>query len=196
MVGTTTAVGFHVAGEATKTGATLMGGALRIAVTIKEALASVYNAAAGAMSAMASIPYVGPFLAIAAMAAIIGVGIGLVGKIGKGFAQGGYTGPGAVSEVAGDVHKGEVVFSQQDIARHGGVSAVENLRVSGRGGYASLSPVAAAGSSASSPAQSNRTSPAVHQAFFNTQQDASNWLRSRSGRRVMTDFVNQTTTEA
>lgn len=48
-----------------------------------------------------------------------------------GFSSGGYTGAGGVYEPAGIVHKGEVVFSQRDIARFGGVSAVENMRVRG-----------------------------------------------------------------
>ncbi len=47
------------------------------------------------------------------------------------FARGGYTGPGSVNEVAGIVHKGEVVWSQQDIANAGGLSIVEALRKGG-----------------------------------------------------------------
>lgn len=45
-----------------------------------------------------------------------------------GFAEGGYTGPGGKYQPAGIVHAGEVVFSQEDIKRHGGVGAVEALR--------------------------------------------------------------------
>ncbi|OSI06783.1 putative phage tail length tape measure protein [Neisseria animaloris] len=45
--------------------------------------------------------------------------------------EGGYTGHGGKYEPAGIVHKGEVVFSQRDVARHGGVSAVERLRLKG-----------------------------------------------------------------
>lgn len=45
-----------------------------------------------------------------------------------GFAGGGYTGAGGVNTPAGIVHKGEVVFSQADIARLGGVHNVEALR--------------------------------------------------------------------
>ncbi|QPC90307.1 phage tail tape measure protein [Mesorhizobium sp. INR15] len=47
------------------------------------------------------------------------------------YADGGYTGPGGKNQKAGIVHKGEVVFSQDDIRRNGGVAAVEALR---RGG--------------------------------------------------------------
>lgn len=46
----------------------------------------------------------------------------------KGFASGGYTGSGARMQPAGIVHKGEVVWSQSDIARAGGVAAVESMR--------------------------------------------------------------------
>lgn len=54
---------------------------------------------------------------------------------GAGFAAGGYTGHGAVNQPAGVVHKGEVVWSQSDIARAGGVATVEAMR-KGAQGYA------------------------------------------------------------
>lgn len=44
------------------------------------------------------------------------------------FDSGGYTGQGAKKDVAGLVHKGEVVFSQEDIRRNGGVGNVEAMR--------------------------------------------------------------------
>jgi len=59
-----------------------------------------------------------------------------IGKVGL-FASGGYTGPGGKNQPAGIVHKGEVVFSQADVARMGGVAAVEALRR----GYADGGPV-------------------------------------------------------
>ncbi|WP_236183419.1 phage tail length tape measure family protein [Pseudomonas juntendi] len=49
----------------------------------------------------------------------------------KGFSGGGYTGAGGINEPAGIVHKGEVVWSQSDIKRFGGVAAVESLRTGG-----------------------------------------------------------------
>ncbi len=45
-----------------------------------------------------------------------------------GFAEGGFTGWGGKHQPAGIVHKGEVVWSQADVARAGGVSVVEALR--------------------------------------------------------------------
>jgi len=52
---------------------------------------------------------------------------------GGGFASGGYTGPGGVNQPAGTVHKGEIVWSQADIARAGGVGAVERMRMGAAG---------------------------------------------------------------
>lgn len=53
------------------------------------------------------------------------------GKGGFGFSEGGFTGYGGVLQPAGVVHKGEVVFSQSDVARAGGVAAVEAMRKGG-----------------------------------------------------------------
>ncbi|MEN5288557.1 phage tail tape measure C-terminal domain-containing protein, partial [Stenotrophomonas lactitubi] len=49
-------------------------------------------------------------------------------KLGGGYSKGGYTGDGAVNEPAGVVHKGEVVWSQKDVARAGGLDVVEAMR--------------------------------------------------------------------
>ncbi|ENU43226.1 hypothetical protein F985_01936 [Acinetobacter seifertii] len=54
----------------------------------------------------------------------------------QGFADGGYTGNGLKHTPAGVVHKGEVVWSQEDIKRWGGVSVVESMRQSKPSGYA------------------------------------------------------------
>jgi hypothetical protein len=50
-----------------------------------------------------------------------------------GFAGGGYTGSGGRLEPAGVVHRGEVVWSQLDVARAGGVAVVEAMRRGLRG---------------------------------------------------------------
>lgn len=54
---------------------------------------------------------------------------------GLGFSSGGYTGPGPKNKPAGVVHAGEVVWSQDDIRKAGGVAAVEAMR-KGMGGMA------------------------------------------------------------
>lgn len=48
-----------------------------------------------------------------------------------GFSDGGFTGFGGKHQPAGIVHKGEVVFSQDDVRRHGGVAMVEAMRLRG-----------------------------------------------------------------
>ncbi|HFC6370079.1 TPA: phage tail tape measure protein [Neisseria lactamica] len=86
---------------------------------------------------------------IGALGSYIGRGIGIVGDIasGKGFSAGGYTGRGGVHEAAGIVHKGEVVFSQRDVARFGGWQAVEKIRKSG------IAPAAAPATPRTAPAR-------------------------------------------
>ncbi|MBK0403883.1 hypothetical protein I5M27_12885 [Adhaeribacter sp. BT258] len=46
------------------------------------------------------------------------------------FYGGGYTGDGGKYEPAGIVHKGEIVWSQEDVRKAGGVAAAERLRLS------------------------------------------------------------------
>jgi hypothetical protein len=61
-----------------------------------------------------------------------GGGAGIFDGIAKffsaGFSGGGFTGAGGTYEPAGIVHRGEVVFSQEDVRRHGGVNVVEGIR--------------------------------------------------------------------
>ncbi|TXH82819.1 MAG: hypothetical protein E6Q77_05675 [Rhizobium sp.] len=51
----------------------------------------------------------------------------------NGFDVGGFTGSGARLQPAGVVHKGEVVWSQDDVRRAGGVATVEAMRLGYRG---------------------------------------------------------------
>lgn len=54
--------------------------------------------------------------------------IASIQALAGGFADGGYTGAGGKYDVAGLVHKGEVVWSQKDVARYGGWQNVDALR--------------------------------------------------------------------
>ncbi|WP_407532903.1 tape measure protein [Acinetobacter baumannii] len=71
---------------------------------------------------------------LAAMASVAASTASIVSNIQSvasvGFATGGYTGSGAKYDPAGVVHKGEIVWSQDDIRRWGGVGVVENMRLS------------------------------------------------------------------
>ncbi|WP_447956499.1 EF-hand domain-containing protein [Vreelandella sp. EE7] len=52
-----------------------------------------------------------------------------IGNSGTPYWAGGYTGPGGKYQPAGTVHAGEIVWSQDDITRAGGVDNVEALRL-------------------------------------------------------------------
>ena len=146
-------VSMHAAGELAKTAMTILHAGLRIATVIAESMAQVVLAAVGAMSAVASIPYVGPFLAVAAMAGILAAGYALVRGVSKGFKVGGYTGAGSDGEEAGTVHANEYVFSAPAV-RALGVGTLDTMHASAmRGGYAASMPTLGGGlSSAFHPA--------------------------------------------
>lgn len=110
----------HVQGETAKTAATTTGGGIRLLTGIKEALASVYKGALFAFEALASIPYVGPFLGAAAMAAAIAGGIALVSKIGH--ADGGYIagpGSGTSDSIPAMLSNGEYVIPADKVQQYG-----------------------------------------------------------------------------
>ncbi|MGE6739788.1 phage tail length tape measure family protein [Allorhizobium pseudoryzae] len=68
---------------------------------------------------------------------ILGSSSQVLGAVMRGswglWDDGGYTGAGGKYDPAGIVHRGEIVWSQADIARWGGVQAVEKLRLAPRG---------------------------------------------------------------
>lgn len=87
-------------------------------------------------------------------------------KLGGGYSTGGYTGDGGVSEPAGVVHKGEVVWSQKDVARAGGVDVVEAMRKGLKGydtGGAVGTPAAGVGRAGGLTIQGNLTINATEQ---------------------------------
>lgn len=100
--------------------------AFAIASTIVSA-----HLAASQTTADVTLPFVGK---VPAASAILAFGYAQAGMIAAqtlaGFASGGYTGAGGKYDPAGIVHKGEVVWSQDDIKRWGGVDQVESMRQS------------------------------------------------------------------
>lgn len=74
------------------------------------------------------------------------------------YDKGGYTGHGGVHEPAGIVHRGEVVWSQRDVARAGGVAVVDAMRLGRRGyddgGIVGVTPLLSPSRSASTQQQS------------------------------------------
>lgn len=120
------------------------------------------NTYEGATKALAQGGIMGPVMA----AVVIAQGMAQVAAIkSQGFADGGYTGSGGKYDPAGIVHKGEIVWSQEDIAKAGGVSAVENMR-KGIGGYSS-----GISSSASSTSKMQSSGVSVSIENYGTSKD-------------------------
>jgi hypothetical protein len=133
------------------------------------------------------------------VAAAIGVAA-LVAALAS-FDVGGYTRTGSGGKrIAGVVHENEWVAPDWMTSdpRYGSIIAqlesvrtgsADNIRVSsGMGAVARTGGVYDSGRSSSGPVEG---SGAINQAFFNTQQDAEEWLRSQPGRRVMVDFLRK-----
>lgn len=118
--------------ENSKTYAVLF--AAQKAFAVAQAMLNIPSAYSKAYDAVVGTPYIGPYIAPAVGAAAAALQVAQAAQIKSvnysGYADGGYTGAGGKYDPAGIVHKGEVVFSQADVARWGGVGNVEALRTS------------------------------------------------------------------
>lgn len=128
--------GQQIAGSAADTMKTIMGEnskAYKIMFAAEKAFAiarSVMAIQTGIAEAAAN-PFPYNLVAMASVAAETASIVGNIKAVAdNGFADGGYTGNGLKHTPAGLVHKGEVVWSQDDIKRWGGVGVVENMRLS------------------------------------------------------------------
>lgn len=108
----------------------------QVALNAPETYSNVYKSAS-------AIPYVGPYIAPVMATAAVALQAAQAAAVGNvsfnptGFSEGGFTGSGGKFDPAGIVHKGEVVWSQEDIKRWGGVGIVEAMRKSQpKSGYA------------------------------------------------------------
>ncbi len=124
--------------------------------TIATTLAANVSAAVETLASWAPAALVASIGSFGAAAVVGGTALiaayALIRGISGGFAEGGYTGPGGKYEPAGVVHKGEVVWSQADIRRFGGVSAVEALRTG------NVTPITAARSASSASSSTSNGS--------------------------------------
>lgn len=108
------------------------------AAAVAQATMNTYTGVTEVWRAQSVLPEPAATIAkVASSAVVVASGIAAVKKIastptggkgGGGFYDGGYTGDGGKFEVAGDVHRGEVVLSQEDVKALGGVSVAEALR--------------------------------------------------------------------
>ncbi|MFL8988689.1 phage tail length tape measure family protein [Pseudomonas sp. QLc11A] len=109
-----------------------------------------------------------PFNFIAAGVVGVATAANVANIAGVGFSNGGYTGAGGVNDPAGTVHKGEIVWSQSDIRKFGGVASVEALR----NGNVSAGRSASGGSGSSASASNGVPAP-ERPLTFNLIEDAS-----------------------
>ena len=92
------------------------------------ALASAMVAMQQAMAQALALPPPANFVYMGMAASEGATIIASIQALASGFAEGGYTGAGGKYDVAGLVHRGEVVWSQQDVARYGGWQNVDAMR--------------------------------------------------------------------
>jgi hypothetical protein len=105
------------------------------AIAVKRALANVKIAIAEGTANTAKIGFPQNIIPLALFAGQVAGLLAQIKSYGKsnvvatkGFSEGGYTGAGGKYEPAGIVHKGEVVWSQRDVAMMGGAALVDSLR--------------------------------------------------------------------
>lgn len=136
-------------GEKAKTGATTLGAVQRVAVeswaavksvtlwawaAVKNIMANAWAAMAAAWQAMVGIPYVGPFLAVAAAGAAFAGVSALAGKVHS--ARGGFDIPAGVNPMT-QLHEREMVLPAtqadviRDMASNGGSSGGEPIHIHG-----------------------------------------------------------------
>lgn len=155
--------------------------------TIATTLAANVSAAIETLASWAPAALVASIGSFGAAAVVGGTALvaayALIRGISGGFAEGGYTGPGGKYEPAGVVHKGEVVWSQADIRRFGGVSAVEALRTG------NVTPITSARMTGGSQGQPGTTSAAGFQQNINVHNYTNSQVETRQRPNGDTDII-------
>lgn len=197
MAGITAETGAVVAAEGTKAAAKVAADGIAEASslsTIATTLAANVAAAIETLASWAPAALVASIGSFGAAAAVGGTALiaayALIKGISGGFAEGGYTGAGGVNEYAGAVHKGEVVWSQSDIRKAGGVASVEALR----NGNVSAGRSASGGGNSSTAASDTRVA-APSGTVVNIHEDASRAGQVQTstapdGKQMMEIFVS------
>jgi hypothetical protein len=180
--------GIVVASETAQTATVEANSAARETSNVTEGMSWLGKAAVQAMNAMASIPYVGPILAVAAAAAVIAAGVKL---LTGGFAEGGYTGDGGKYEAAGIVHKGEYVIPAWQVDRIG----LPNLStaLSTLSSTGALAAGYAGGGLVAGGSRDPGGAPAgVSVAIVDDARSGARWLRTRTGAKALKTHMRKT----
>lgn len=208
----------YIASEVGMTISSMVNTALRLPLILAQTTAFLVLAGIMAMSALAGIPVVGPFLAIAALAAIIAAGLDAMGA----FFEGGFTGRGDRRKVAGVVHNEEFVVNAAATDAIG-VENLEAMQENPRGFFAGLGRLAReargvdrvvvaglarpdyAGSEANGESGGagggsfgggaspvvNLPRPQVHMAILNNRDEMRAFLESAAGEQLIVDVMNK-----
>lgn len=189
-------VAAHLAGELAQTAISLAQKAIRLPLILAESAAYLAKAAIGALSAMASIPYVGPILAVAAMGAIIAAGSSML----KGFSKGGLVegaGTGTSDSVPARLSNGEFVATAAAVDRFGPKffqqlnRGVIDYGALPSGAGTALPAVTASQSADFGPSTGDQGGSRVSVAYFNDEAAAMSWLNKQSGRKILYRRLNQ-----
>jgi hypothetical protein len=165
---------FHTTDAALATDAAGTKATVSVASATTQVGANTAVAGSGAASSQASIPYVGPYLALIEMAAVIAA----IGASCSSFAAGGYTGDGGQYETAGFVHRGEFVFNQSAVNRIG----VDNLAALHQGGIR-------APASGMANGDSSKNGPTIHIVNAYSDQDVLNIIKGSRAEHIVVNHV-------
>jgi hypothetical protein len=124
------------------------------------------------------------------VAAAVGIGalMAAMAAIGGGFQSGGYTGDGAPSQVAGLVHRGEMVFDQGAVQAIGR-ERLESMRVN-RAVPAGLAGAGAVGGGNTTFAPSvDVPPPQVHVAVLDRPEKIAAFMKSLPGQAIIVDAI-------
>lgn len=160
-----------------------------------QALVDGYKAATGAMAAMSSIPFVGPALGVAAAAAALGAAgaqIAAIQGVSAGFAEGGFTGAGGKHDVAGPVHRGEVVIPAKTVRTFGLPFFAENFFSGRMPGYSTRGFAGGgfAGSVGTPAITSGGGSPSFHFSMGDTRNAQRDFM-AKEGTRMVIDALQR-----
>lgn len=175
--------GIHILSEIAMTAASIAQSLIRRIAAFLEAQPYIFLAAVKAANAVADIPYVGPILAPIAAATTFAALEALAV-----FKEGGYTGDGPSDQVAGLVHRGEVVIPAERVQQTGVGRLLQYVR-SGRFSPSDAnldSSAGAGGAGAGGATIQHKTNLSL--AMFGGEADAKRWAEGQDGE---TWFLNQ-----
>lgn len=181
--------------------------AAQVALNAPETYSNVYKT-------VSAIPYVGPYIAPVMAGAAVALQLAQAATIGStsfnptGYADGGFTGYGGKYDVAGVVHRGEGVLTQEEIAALGGPAGFYALREAIKNGYADgglvLDPpkvftpqTSKMAAYASQPQQSSSTGPQGLTIINQIEQDdlVGKYMQGPAGRQIVLNQIKANPSE-